>query len=138
MSNRQIFTPSIPLCIACCILFIACLLTGCSVGKSSFDPNRKFSPQELEKDYSLFQNILEENHPSLYWHASKDSIDHYFNWGREKIKDSLTEPQFKNILSYVLAKIECGHTTARLSKKYSKYLDTLRNEFFFPLSLKLW
>jgi C-terminal processing protease CtpA/Prc len=74
----------------------------------------------------------------LYWYTSKDSMDQYFNWGKQKIKDSLTEPQFKNILSYVLAKIDCGHTTARLSKKYSKYLDTLKSERFFPLSLKLW
>ena len=137
MSNRKSFY-CIGRLFAYCLLPIAYFLTGCSVGRSSFDPNRKFSPQQLEKDYSIFQNILEENHPGLYWWTSKDSMDRYFAWGKEKIKDSLTEPQFKNILSYVLAKIDCGHTTARLSKKYSKYLDTLRNERFFPLSLKLW
>jgi hypothetical protein len=137
MGNRQKpFRPNPP--IAYCLLLIAYSLTGCGVARSSFDPNKKYSPQQLDKDYTIFQNILEENHPGLYWWTSKDSMDHYFNWGREKIKDSLTEPQFKNILSYVLAKMDCGHTTARLSKKYLKYLDTLRNEKFFPLSLKLW
>src|SRR5436853_7361706 len=110
-------------------------LVGCSVGRSSFDPGKKFSPRQLEKDYSIFQTLLEENHPGLYWYTSKDSMDYYFNWGKSKIKDSLTEPQFKNILSYVLAKMNCGHTTARLSKKYSKYLDTLRDEKLLRLSL---
>lgn len=124
--------------IAYCLLPIAIWLSGCSVGKSSFDPNKKFSPHQLDKDYTIFQNILQEDHPGLYWWTSKDSMNYYFNWGREKIKDSLTEPQFKNVLSYVLAKIDCGHTTDRFSKEYLKYLDTVRNEKFFPLSLKLW
>src|SRR5258705_3403171 len=137
MGNRQNLFQSNPP-IICCILLIAWSLTGCGVARSSFDPNKKFSPQQLDKDYTIFQTILEQNHPGLYWWTPRDSMDYYFTWGREKIKDSLTEPQFKNILSYVLAKVDCGHTTARLSKKYSKYLDTLRNEKFFPLSLKLW
>src|SRR5437773_6975469 len=134
MNNRQNFLRCI-LPFANCLVLIAFLLSGCGSLKSSFDPGKKYSPQQLEKDYTIFQNILEENHPGLYWWTSKDSIDYYFNWGKQQIKDSLTEPQFKNVLSYVLAKIDCGHTTARLSKKYNKYLDTLRNEKFFPLSL---
>jgi len=121
-------------------LFILLIIftTGCSSFKSSFDPAKKYSSEQLEKDYSIFQNILKESHPGLYWYTPKDSMDYYFNWGKEQIKDSLTEPQFKQVLSYVLAKMDCGHTTARSSKKYSNYLDTLKNEKFFPLSLKLW
>jgi hypothetical protein len=119
-------------------IFIIIITTGCSTFKSSFDPNKKYSSAQLEKDYSIFINVLQESHPGLYWYTPKDSMDHYFNWGKEQIKDSLTEPQFKQVLSYVLAKMNCGHTTVRYSKKYSDYLDTLRNEKFFPLSLKLW
>src|SRR6266496_5060199 len=114
------------------------IVTGCGTLKSSFDSNKKYTPQQLEKDYTVFQNVLEESHPGLYWYTSKDSMDHYFEWGKQHIRDSLTEPQFKQVLSYVLSKMDCGHTTVRSSKKYSKYLDTLRNEKFFPLSLKLW
>src|SRR5262245_31716915 len=119
-------------------IVLAVILYGCGSAKSSFDPHKKFSPQQIDKDYAIFQNVLQENHPGLYWYTSKDSMNYYFNWGREQIKDSLSEPQFKNVLSYVLAKIDCGHTTARLSKKYNKYLDTLNYEKYFPLSLKLW
>jgi hypothetical protein len=137
MCNRP-FILKFPSLFSYCLLAIANFIAGCGVAKTSFDPHRKFSPRQLERDYNLFQNILQENHPSLYWYTSKDSMDYYFNWGREKLKDSLTEPQFKSILSYVLAKVDCGHTTARVSKKYTKWLDTLRSEKFFPLSLKLW
>jgi C-terminal processing protease CtpA/Prc len=120
------------------LILLIIFATGCSSFKSSFDPGKKYSSEQLEKDYSIFQNILQESHPGLYWYTPKDSMDFYFNWGKEQIKDSLTEPEFKQILSYVLARMDCGHTTVRSSKKYSNYLDTLRNEKFFPLSLKLW
>lgn len=120
------------------LLFIGIVVAGCGSVKSSFSPTRKYSPQQLEKDYTIFENVLQESHPGLYWYTSKDSMDYYFNWGKEQIKDSLTEPEFRKVLSYVIAKMNCGHTTVRFSKKYSKYLDTLRNEKFFPLSLKLW
>jgi len=120
------------------LIFIVIIVTGCGTNRSSFNPGKKYSPQQLEKDYTIFENVLEESHPGLYWYTPKDTMNYYFDWGKQQIKDSLTEPEFKKVLSYVLAKMNCGHTSARSSKKYSKYLDTLRNEKFFPLSLKLW
>jgi Peptidase family S41 len=114
------------------------LLTGCGTNRSSFSPNKKYSPQRLQKDYSIYQQILEDAHPGLYWYTSKDSMDHYFNWGRQQLKDSLTEGDFRKVLNYVTAKINCGHTSVRSSKKFIKYLDTARVTRIFPLSLKLW
>ena len=35
------------------------LLAGCSVGKNTYSPDRKFSLKQVEKDYSLYQSILE-------------------------------------------------------------------------------
>src|SRR6266404_2679114 len=124
--------------ISAVLILIVIVVTGCGTLKSSFNPGKKYSPQQLEKDYTIFQNVLEESHPGLYWYTPRDSMDYYFDWGKQQIQDSLTEPEFKKVLSYVLAKMDCGHTTVRSSKKYSKYLDTLKNEKFFPLSLKLW
>jgi len=119
------------------ILFLAVLITGCGVNKSSFSPNKKYSPQQIQKDYSIYQTMLEESHPGLYWYISKDSMDYYFSKGAAELKDSMTEPQFRKVLTYVTAKINCGHTSVRSSKKYSKYLDTARTKIF-PLSIKIW
>ncbi|HYC27527.1 MAG TPA: S41 family peptidase, partial [Chitinophagaceae bacterium] len=58
--------------------------------------------------------------------------------GKSRLTDSMTEPQFRTLLSYVISKINCGHTTTRYSKKYTKYLDTLRGVRSFPLAFKLW
>lgn len=120
------------------LLALLIALTGCGVNKSAFSPVKKYSPQQLERDYSLYQHILEQHHPSLYWYTSKDSMDLYFMYGRQQLKDSMTEPEFRKLLSYVTAKINCGHTSIRNSKAWSKYSDTVRLGKMFPLSMKVW
>lgn len=119
--------------------FIAYLfmLTGCSVSRSSYNPFKRYPVSELQEDYTLFRNILEESHPSVYWYTSKDSMDYYFDQGYANIKDSMTEPQFRTLLSYVISKVNCGHTVVKYSKKFSRFLDTARIPNF-PLSIKFW
>jgi C-terminal processing protease CtpA/Prc len=121
------------------ISFIVCLVaTSCGIGRSAVSNTKKYSPEQLQKDYSIYQDILEKHHPGLYWYTPKDSMDYYFNWGKEHIKDSLTEPQFRQVLSYVTAKIDCGHTSVRSSKGWNRYADTARLAKIFPLSMKIW
>jgi hypothetical protein len=124
--------------VACWLLPIAYFFTACSASKSSFSPAKKYSPEQLQKDYDLYRSILETHHPSLYWYTSKDSMDHYFSWGKEQLKDSMTEPGFRKVLAYVTSKINCGHTSVRTSKAWSKYSDTVRAGRMFPLSVKAW
>jgi hypothetical protein len=120
------------------VLIFVVFLTGCGVGKSSFSPNKKYSPEQLQKDYTIYQGVLEETHPSLYWYTSKDSMDYYFKWGSGQLKDSMTEPEFRKILNYVTSKVNCGHTSVRPSKAFSRYNDTSAIRRIFPLSMKLW
>ncbi len=124
--------------IACCILPVACLFISCGVSRSSFSAGKKYSPEQLQKDYAIYQSILEEHHPSIYWYTSKDSMDYYFNWGKQQLKDSMTEPEFRKVLVYVTARVNCGHTSVRSSKKYLRYSDTARVGRMFPLSVKAW
>ncbi len=119
-------------------LLLTATLFGCGINKVAFSPDKRYSQQQLQKDYQLYQNILEQHHPGLFWYTSKDSMDNYFAWGKEHLKDSMTEPEFRKVLSYVTAKINCGHTTVRGSKKWNKYIDTARLGKMFPLSMKLW
>ena len=121
------------------LIFLSILffIAGCTAGKNSYNPNKKFSPKQLHKDYELFQNILQELHPSLYWYTPKDSVDYYFEMGESKLKDSLFEYQFRNVLSYVVAKIRCGHTTVRASKAAIKYSEKTKG-LSFPLNIKAW
>jgi hypothetical protein len=122
------------------LFIISCviLLSGCVATRSSFDPARKYSPDQLQKDFILYRNVLETHHPALYWYTPKDSMDYYFERGMEQLKDSLTEPGFRKVLNYVTAKINCGHTTVRSSKAWNRHADTSLLGKIFPLSMKIW
>lgn len=114
------------------------VISACTGSKKAFDPARKYSVAQLKEDYELFRNILQERHPSLYWYRSKAEIDRAFDEGHNLIKDSLTEPQFRQVLSKAIAAIGCGHSSIRASKNYTKYADTLRARTIFPLYFKTW
>jgi hypothetical protein len=64
-------------------------------------------------------------------------MNDYFDRGYAELKDSMTEPQFRKILSFVIAKVRCGHTSVGASKNYAAYLDTAKLRQF-PLILKFW
>lgn len=98
---------------------------------------KKFSPQEMRSDFELLKNILEANHPSLYWHTSKDSLDMHYANIISTLTDSLSENAFKNKISNWVTAIKCGHTTVRLSRKLSKELSKHKPPQF-PLQLKVW
>jgi len=111
------------------------LLSSCAVSKRQVP--KKYPKATLQTEYTLFQHILESTHPGIYWYTPKDSMDAYFKWGASQLKDSMTEPQYRTVLSYVISKIGCGHTSVRPSKNYLRANDSLRNRQF-PLLFKLW
>ena len=118
------------------ILFIVLLfISSCSVQKRT--TVKKYAIQQVSSDYDLFRNIIEDSHPGLYWYTPKDSMDQYFDIGRNMLQDSMTEIQFRTVLSYVAAKLRCGHTAVRPSKRVSQQKDSLRNQLF-PLNFKIW
>lgn len=119
-------------------LLMGSLLYSCKTGKTAFNPYKKFSPQQLQSDYRLFRKILEERHPSLYWYTPKTAVDSAFEAGSHQLGDSLTEPEFRKVLAKVAAQVRCGHTSVRASKKYTKYLDTLKRKDIFPVYIKTW
>jgi len=120
-----------------CLILLISFLCSCSASKKVFDPNRKYTSAELNSDFDLFRNVLEESHPGLYWFTPKDSMDYYFESVKSHLSDSMTQRDFRSMLSYITSKIRCGHTSVRYSRKYSSYLDTAKLRIF-PLSVKIW
>jgi hypothetical protein len=117
--------------------FLLTLILSACAGTKNFRADKKYAPEELRKDYTVFRHVLEAWHPSLYWYTPKDSMNRYFDEGLAAIRDSMTEEEFRVILSHVIAQVDCGHTSVRASKGYTKYLDTARLTQF-PLILKCW
>ena len=80
------------------VLFLLVLASSCAVSKN-FNPATKYAPEVLQKDYTVFENILEHEHPGLYWYTSKDSMDAAFAEGRRRLQDSLTETGFRTVIN---------------------------------------
>ena len=117
--------------------FVVSLFFSCSASRN-YNPNKKYSAAELQQDYLLLRNILEEKHPSLYWYTPKEKMDYLFDAGYKAIVDSMTELQFGwNILAPVTSAIRCGHTSFSMSKGWSKFIKN-KNIPSFPLYLKVW
>jgi len=120
-------------------LYIACLLltamAGCGSARYSF--NQRYAPGVLREDVALLQNILEADHPSLYWYTPKDSMDRYFAGTIAGITDSLTETQFRNRVASLVSRIRCGHTSVRFSAAFQRLIIKRRYPEF-PLFLKTW
>ena len=119
------------------IIFVL-LLSSCASSFKNYQPDKKFSKKELQSDYTLLRNILEEKHPSLYWYTSRDSMNFYFDSLYAAIPDSMTELQFGwKILAPLTQKIHCGHTSFGMSDNWARYL---RKRYIpsFPLYVKVW
>ena len=118
------------------ILFII-LLASCGVSRNTgFSPERKFPIEKMQKDFSILRDIYEKSHPGIYWYTSKDSMDYFFDKSISSIKDSLTEPQFKNLVSQTIQHLQCGHSSTKYSFKYDDYLFNTRLPQF-PLQIKV-
>ncbi len=115
-------------------MMMVILLASCHSVKP-LPAGKKYSAEVLRQDFDLFRDILEDAHPGLYWYQSEAATSQRFNHARSLITDSLTEPGFRNVLSYVLSGIGCGHTTLKPSKAFAK---VNRSSRFFPLVFKLW
>jgi Peptidase family S41 len=123
-----------------CLIFLclAVIFCSCATISKSYDPNKKYTVQQLQEDYTLLRNILEQKHPSLYWYTGKDSMNMYFDKYYAAIRDSMTEQQFGwKLIAPLTDKIHCGHTSFAMSSAYNKWT---RNKRFssFPLFMKFW
>lgn len=119
------------------LLFFLPFLFSCSASRY-YNPNKKYPKKELQEDYTLLRNILEQKHPSLYWYTSKDSMDYYFDAGYNAIQDSMTELQYGwKIIAPLTSVIHCGHTSFNMSKGWNRFI---KNKIIpsFPLYLKVW
>jgi hypothetical protein len=113
-------------------------LCSCATHKTgNYNPLNKIAPSSLQKDFTLLQNILEKEHPSIYWYTSKLEMDKAFANARLQLNDSLSELQFRRIVSTVVAKIKCGHTSVRSSKKFEKWFNKAKLSYF-PFAARVY
>lgn len=90
-----------------------------------------FPKEKLQDDYRQFRSILASTHPALYDYTSKNELDSLFDRNYEKIDTSLTFSRFLSLMTEVISKVGCGHTSLWVPGKFWNVAP----DHLFPLQL---
>lgn len=93
----------------------------------------RFSKQALQEDFLQMRQTLEQNHAALYEYTTKGVMDNLMERYYGLIKDSMSLHEFFVLLTPIVAKIGCGHTTAWMPMNY--WNQNANN--LFPLQIRL-
>lgn len=89
---------------------------------------------QLEQDFKIFRNALEEGHAGLYRYTPKKELDEHFESVEKELDRSMTEQEFYRMLAPLIAHIHDGHTSISLSQSLEKSLEAVPN--LFPINLR--
>ncbi len=103
----------------------------------NFDPYKKYTPKQLQQDFKVLKGALEREHPSIYWYSTKHEMDSVFAVNKAKLKDSMTEFKFRQIVANVLSNIKCGHTSVRNTPEFEKWVANV-DLSYFPYGMRLF
>lgn len=132
LQSRRIVKPII-FAVVCSMM-----LAACGTAKNApYNPNKKLAGDRLREDYKLLRNILEQEHPSVYWYSTRAQMDSVFESEYGKIKDSMSVIAFRNVLARTVDALHCGHTSVSFPKKYENYITRARLSLF-PFGMRLW
>lgn len=120
---------------AACISLMLMLLMRSVSAQNIF--THKFTPLQMKEEAALLKKIVEANHPSLYWHITKDHFDSVYQQMVNSITVDLNENEYRNKLALWMNVIKCGHTVVRYSKSTAKKIQQNITPQF-PLFIKVW
>ena len=116
------------------ILLVIIFLISQHLSKdSTYDLEKQFTVKQLQQDFLKARNILENNHPALYYFHGKETLDRYFDNVYASIDSSIPVKDFYILLSRVATKANCGHTYLDLPKGYWKNANKIHKYFPFKL-----
>ena len=72
--------------------------------------NRILNPAEMQQDFNFLRKALQDTHPGLYMHHSKQEMQ----FKMDSLYKSLDKPlpffEFYKVIAYLIAEIKCEHT----------------------------
>jgi hypothetical protein len=102
--------------------------------KEPFNPEKKFSVIQLQDDFVVFREALEEGHGGLYRYTPKEQLDRQFDSIYKNLNQPLNEIEFYRQLAPLIANINDGHSRVNLSDSYESYLA--KQPILLPFKLK--
>lgn len=100
-----------------------------------YDPDKKYSIEQIQFDLAILKDALVKAHPGLYWYQTEEEFEERYL----KLKNSIVRPMTELELYYrimpFISSIRCSHTETALSKKFEQYFE--KNKELFPFGVKL-
>jgi hypothetical protein len=104
-------------------LFTASLLALTLGGQGAYHPNARYAPETLREDMDILAASLKEIHPDLFQFISEEAFDAEVGRLKAELTDSLTELAFHLKVRELIAAIRCGHTYAKPSDAWYRYVS---------------
>jgi Peptidase family S41 len=130
--NNLSLTMSKPLFSLVC-LFTPIFLASC---QNSYNLSTEFAPAQLREDFRVLRQSLEEAHPGLYRHISKNELDRLFLESENSLDRPLDVFEFYRILTPLVAAVRCGHTSIELPEFFAQKQDSAGAQSF-PALIKI-
>ena len=100
------------------------------VGGAFGSTTDELTAAQMQSDFDLMRQALEEAHPGLYRYSTKAEMDRGFDAQRAKLSGPMTKLQFEVVVAQTLASIRCGHTRMHWDPEMEA---AIRNSPAFPL-----
>ncbi|MGC4038207.1 MAG: S41 family peptidase [Chitinophagaceae bacterium] len=90
---------------------------------------RVFQPAQMQEDFNYLRKALEETHPGLYMHHTKEEMEFKMDSLYKLLDKPLPFLQFYKIIAYLVAEVKCEHTYCN---PYSDYQKRVMQWKMFP------
>ena len=85
--------------------------------------NNEFTINQLQNDFKVFRESLEESHIGLYLYNSKIEMDSIFDSAYSSINHKMTDREFMILICKITSQIGDGHLWVSLPKEKSDSID---------------
>ncbi len=108
-----------------------CSVLGQDENKATSVEEKRFTPVQLQEDFSLMREVFTTLHPALYEFTGKERFDRMLDSTSQRLNKEMDVVEFYKMLSPIISQIGCGHTAVGLPDKEENYIKS-----FIPIKLK--
>src|SRR6516162_1412606 len=84
-----------------------------------------FESRQLQEDFQIAREALEETHSGLYRYTQKADLDRIFDKAEKSLDHPMDFYEFYRVMAPAIAAIKCGHTGLGLSPEIQKEMELL-------------
>jgi hypothetical protein len=103
--------------------------------QSPYDPEKKYTVEALQFDLAILRDALVKMHPGLFWYQPETEFEKKYASVKNSVSKPMTEPEFFNLMTPVVAGVKCGHTELVMSEAYDSYFA--KHLKLFPFGIRI-